>query len=137
MLRRANVVIITSCTVYSWSALAVYDKTKLNDWKYHAYICKNTVMALNIMLVAEQKNGSDAVKRNETEIKKAIAESILSQEKKYKFDEIDVEFIADIVFAVRGGFDAGNVAFSMPNIQNHGFDICVSILDKYDGDLRK
>ena len=118
-------------------AQATYDVSKVKDWKYHAFICKNVVIGLSMMVHMEEKYGKVEIENQADTIKKLLQEMVLKNEKEYAFDQTDAQLIADMVHSVRQGLEAGKFPFTSNVASNQGFDLCASSLDKFDKELSK
>ena len=118
-------------------AQATYDVSKVKDWKYHAFICKNVVIGLSMMVHMEEKYGKAEIENQAGTLKKLIQDMVLKNEKEYSFDQTDAEFIADMVHSVRQGLEAGKFPFTSNVALNQGFDVCASSLDNFDKELSK
>lgn len=128
---------VVSVLIGSGPAGATYDVKKLNDWKYHAFICKQVVMNLSVLVGLEERYGREKVAASAGSIKESIAGSVLEFEKKYPFDSTDAMLIADMTFSVREGLHAGGFALNDHTAMSAGFDLCASSLESFDEQLTK
>jgi len=124
-------------SLQSTIAQATYDVSKVKDWKYHAFICKNVVIGLSMMIHMEEKYGKAEIEKQADTMEKSLQEIVLKNEKEYPFDQTDALFIADMVHSIRQGLEAGNFSFTSGVALNQGFDLCASTLDKFDKELSK
>lgn len=116
------------------SAYASYTIDKVNDWKYHSFICKNVVFHLFIISQLDRKNGVNEVSKYQDSFKTRIKNSIINDEKDYNFDLTDAEFIADLTFIIRDTllqFNQNKV-LETGVILNQGHNLCISTLDNMD-----
>lgn len=119
----------------SSNAFAIYDKSKLTDWKWHAHVCKNVAINLKIIAEMEAKNGAKQIDAQEKNLKKMIAKSVFEREKEFNIDQQDAMFIADLTFSARKGIIESGGQLTYSSAMNQGFNICTYILDQFDKDL--
>ena len=111
---------ICATLIFLSPAQAVYDSKKVNDWKFHLFICKNAIMGLTSLIPLEKKYGREAVKQISEQLVETTVEVILKEEKEYPFDKTDAEMIADLTFAIRAGLEEGNIPLSHRTALNSG-----------------
>lgn len=116
---------------------ADYNISKTSDWKWHAYICKNTIIYLSVVSDMQEKFGKESIDFQKNKLKQSIAESVPKNEKEIKLDETDARLIADMVFSIRLGLEKGGFPLNQRELMNTGFNLCIYNLDQMDNLLLK
>lgn len=116
---------------------ADYDIAKTSDWKWHAYICKNTIIYLSVISDMQEKFGKESIDLQKSNLKQHIAESVPKNEKEIKLDQTEARLIADMVFSIRLGLEKGGFPLNQNVLMNQGFNSCIYILDQMDKELLK
>ena len=130
-------IILIALACFANSSHADYDISKTSDWKWHAYICKNTIIHLSAVSDLQEKFGKERVDSQKTYLKQSIVESVPKNEKEIKLDQTDARLIADMVFSIRLGLEKGGFPLNQHVLMNTGFNLCIYSLDQMDKELLK